>query len=157
MRTTLHAITLSLALACGYFAGNYTDFRDSPRHRATDSSRKPAVEADTQLSHVNGIDLGVVMRGSKAWHAFWLANQNPAQQLEISRVETTCDCLSVKLTSQVIEANKRGLVRVALDTTKEPDFTGHLDVEIRFYDPNNNLIDQKTVSVEVSNPAEWQQ
>jgi Protein of unknown function (DUF1573) len=148
MRATFHAITLSLVLACGYVAGNYADFRGRTNHKTSDSSVKPTFESQSR------IDLGVVLRGSKAWYAFWLANKDPRQQLEISRVETTCDCLTVKLTNQVIEPKKRELVRVCLDTTKEPDFAGALDVEIRFYDHTNNLCEQKIVTVEVSDLLE---
>jgi hypothetical protein len=51
--------------------------------------------------------------------------------VDVARIETSCDCLDIRLPRRVIGPSEKVLARASLDLTKEPDFLGGLAIEVK--------------------------
>lgn len=83
------------------------------------------------------IDLGVIEQGEFQKFSQWIRNRSD-QTIQIAKLETTCDCLEAHISVSQLEASEKALICLSYDATKEPDFVGALQVEIRLI---NNLGD----------------
>lgn len=75
------------------------------------------------------IEMGEVAQGGRKEARFTLTNSG-TRAIVLSRIETSCDCLSVDVPLRV-EPGEQVVGRVKLDLRDEPNFTGDLGIEIR--------------------------
>jgi hypothetical protein len=75
------------------------------------------------------VDLGIVPQGGHETETFSLTNAG-STPVEVARVETSCDCLAIRLARRVIGPSEKVLAQAALDLSKEPDFRGSLAIEV---------------------------
>lgn len=75
------------------------------------------------------IDMGEVAPAGRKQATFTLTNAG-TRTIELARIETSCDCLSVEMPSRVAPAEQI-VCRAKLDLREEPDFTGDMAIEIR--------------------------
>jgi hypothetical protein len=94
------------------------------------------------------IDLGEVRAGGRAEGRFALANPGTSP-VKVSKIECSCPCLTVDLSSSVAAPQGEAIGRIALDLGKEPAFAGELAVEVRGLDSAGNLLFAGVVEVKV--------
>lgn len=76
------------------------------------------------------IDLGMVPQSGQAHEYFALTNPG-TESVEVAKIETSCECLKVRLTSRTIGPTGRVLAQASLDLGNEPQFSGGLAIEVR--------------------------
>jgi hypothetical protein len=106
----------------------------------------PPLKASMPLSTT--VDLGVVTQGQSAALKTWIKNQSD-HAVQVSRIESSCECLDVRLSPMTIEPGKRALVRCHYDGAREPDFVGSLHIEVQLTDDKGMKIGQIDVPIEV--------
>ncbi len=72
--------------------------------------------------------MGEVAQGGRKQAAFTLTNSG-TETVELTRIETSCGCLSVDVPLRVAPGQKVA-GQVTLDLRDEPQFTGDLGIEI---------------------------
>lgn len=117
-------------------------------------ARQPGGNASTPsgLPLQTTIELGVVKQGESARLSVWVTNKSK-QAVDAATLKTSCECLSINVSPQQIEAGKRALVNAHYDGAKEPDFVGSLHIEVEVLDPAGKKIGEITVPVEVIKAA----
>ena len=98
------------------------------------------------------IELGVVKQGESARLSVWITNKGQ-QAIEAATLKSSCECLSIDVSPQQIEAGKRALVNAHYDGAREPDFVGSLHIEVEVLDPAGKKVGEITVPVEVIKAA----
>lgn len=98
------------------------------------------------------IELGVVKQGESARLSVWVTNKGK-QTIEAATLKSSCECLSIDVSPQQIEAGQRSLVNAHYDGTKEPDFVGSLHIEVEVLDPAGKKVGEFTVPIEVIKAA----
>jgi len=76
------------------------------------------------------IDLGIVPQAGREQETFSLTNCG-TKPVEISKIETSCDCLDIRLSRRVIGPSEKLLATTSLDLSKEPNFLGGLAIEVK--------------------------
>lgn len=98
------------------------------------------------------IELGVVRQGQVASLNVWLKNAGKSA-VEVSKIQTSCECLELKLSQLLIEPGQRALAQVRYDGAREPDFVGSLQIEVELLDDKATKVGQVNIPIEVI-PAE---
>lgn len=75
------------------------------------------------------IDFGIVPQGQERRHYVELKNTT-GQPIQIGRIETTCDCLLVRLASEQLEPGETSLACLHLDLSLASEFTGTLAIDV---------------------------
>lgn len=94
------------------------------------------------------IDMGIVPQKGKKIQEFWIANTGSVS-VEITKVETTCPCVLVKLTEMVIPAQGKVRGLIDLDMAIEPDFVGDLEINIRGTEQGMKTVFEGNVNVTI--------
>lgn len=94
------------------------------------------------------IDLGVIQQGGSAHYAFWLTNET-AQGVELGEPSTSCDCLSVSISSSKLKRDERALVTVSYDGSEDATFTGGLAMKAVLLDVHGGRFQELEIRLEV--------
>jgi len=76
------------------------------------------------------IDLGIVRQAGREQETFALTNPG-TEPVEITKFETSCDCLEIVLPRRKIGPSEKALAVATLDLGKEPQFLGNLAIEVK--------------------------
>jgi len=99
------------------------------------------------VSH-NRIDFGLVPQGGSQRQYFELSNST-VRALEIDRIETSCDCLSIDLGNPDLKPREKTLGLVTLDLSHAPGFIGKLTAEVAGVGVNGDVWFKIQVEVDV--------
>lgn len=94
------------------------------------------------------IDLGVILQGESSQINQWVRNQSDTQ-IEVAKVEKSCECLDIRLDKQQFKAGERTLCHLSYDGAKEPDFVGSLQIEITLLAADGQKVGLIQVPVQV--------
>lgn len=94
------------------------------------------------------IELGVIVQGGSSRINQWLKNQSD-KEIHLTKIETSCDCLGVRLSKTILAPRDRTLACFTYDGSQEPDFVGSLLIEVTFSDGNGLSVGKIEVPVEV--------
>jgi uncharacterized protein DUF1573 len=76
------------------------------------------------------VDLGDVQQGDRKEAAVTLINPGDAE-VEIAKIESSCDCLALQISTQRLRPGRTVPCQLLLDMAKEPHFKGNLGIEIK--------------------------
>jgi hypothetical protein len=107
-------------------------------------SHSPHLLLEATLSR---IDMGEVAPAGRKEATFTLTNAG-MRTIELARIETSCDCLSVEVPSRVAPA-EQVVCRAKLDLSEELNFTGEMAIEIRGWTSAGELAFFVTADVRV--------
>lgn len=111
----------------------------------------PAASPTSSLPVKAKLDLGVAFQGESARLNAWIKNQSD-HEIQMTRIEKSCECLEVTLSRTKLAAGERALVRLHYDGAKEPDFLGSLLIDVQLNDDSGNKVGQIDVPIEVIRP-----
>ena len=94
------------------------------------------------------LDLGVIVQGKSAALGCWVTN-NGKNPVQVSKIESSCDCLTVTLSKQQIAPGEKILVTASYDGAKEAEFVGSLQIEVNLFDDNQTKVGQIEIPIEV--------
>lgn len=109
------------------------------------STASPEVRSGSHVAiHVQPVDLGVIAVGeSRSWVG---RLRNGPRQVTIDRIETTCDCLHVRLERTALLPHEEQMYRV--DLSEDDEFQGLLTIHWTAYADDEAVL-QGSVSVEI--------
>lgn len=104
--------------------------------------------ADGELAQTSGralvvtpetIDFGDVQSGSR--HDATVTLENPSgQSFRIARIESSCDCVSLELTTDNVGIAESVDAVLSFDLSHEPSFQGGLMVDVTGFDPDEQRL-----------------
>jgi len=115
---------------------------------ATPPARSSSSAAQATLPLGAKIDLGVIVQGKSAELSCWIRNQGTGD-LQLSKIESSCECLEIHLSKMHIAAGERILAHAHYDGAKESDFAGSLQIEVQLIDDKGTKVGQIDVPIEV--------
>lgn len=101
------------------------------------------------------IDLGIVPQAGREQETFALVNPG-TEPVEISKFETSCECLEIDLLRREIGPSEKVLARAMLDLGKEPQFLGNLGIEVKGLTGAGKTAFSIVVQVSVRSPDEFE-
>lgn len=93
--------------------------------------------------------LGDVRPGGRAEAAVRLTNRG-GEPVTVAQVETSCDCLTVRLDEPVLAPKGVAAAVVRLDLSHEPNFRGDLSIDVRGFAGDGRSVFTLTVKVSAS-------
>jgi hypothetical protein len=95
------------------------------------------------------IDLGDVRAGGCKEADFAVTNPESAP-VSISRIDTSCECLTVDMRSQTLQPGETVKARAAIDMALKPEFAGGLALTAKALDADGKPLFAVVVNAEVS-------
>lgn len=115
---------------------------------STERSRQQTIVPAAGVPIQKTMDLGVLVQGESTQFRQWIRNESE-HQVEVTNIEKSCDCIDVKIAESRIASRDKTLVVVTYDSSKEPDFTGGLVIEVSLWDAKRTQVGKISVPVEV--------
>ena len=122
-------ILLTLVVLCGTLlaaVGCDGQGAANPTPPRSDTAVPPSLPLVLSESVLN---LGDVPAGGQKQGEFWLTNRTAAP-VEVSEIETSCDCLTIDLKNRVLSPGQKVVGKALLDLRREPGFTGTLSIDV---------------------------
>lgn len=94
------------------------------------------------------MSLGTLTTGQRAELPITLRNRT-SRPLGIRRVETSCPCLRAEPMSFTVRPGESAEVRLAFDSSQEPDFRGGLSIGVVGYDSAGEAVFRTRVDLDV--------
>lgn len=94
------------------------------------------------------IDLGVVIQGNSVELRSWVKNQSD-KSVQVSIIESSCECLELKLSQKQVEPGERVLAHARFDGAREPAFVGALQIEVQLFDEKGMKTGKIEIPIEV--------
>ena len=96
--------------------------------------------------------MGVIEQGDSSRISQWIRNQSD-HEIQIAKIEKSCECLDVKIVSPQIKPGGRSLIHLSYDGAKEPEFVGGLQIEVTLFNDLGECVGKIEVPVEVVKPS----
>lgn len=94
------------------------------------------------------LDFGVLSKALRKELIFHVVNSGETT-IEVSRLETSCDCVEVILSTHVIPRGKTIQATAQLDLSESTTFSGKLHMTVNGFDQRGNAVLQLLINVEV--------
>jgi hypothetical protein len=95
------------------------------------------------------VDFGIVAQRGRKQAEIALTNRT-STALEVANIHTSCPCLVVQLARQQVGPSETVSAKIDLNFADEPDFVGHLRLEVEGRTPDGRLAVSVDVRVTVS-------
>jgi Protein of unknown function (DUF1573) len=132
-----------------YFVVSMTGCADRslPTPTSSSSSSSSRIVLPAQCSPAS-LDLGELSQGEIKNGKFIIFN-NSKNKITIDRIDMSCDCLSLKPQLSTILAGGNTSVDVSMNSAKEPDFAGILDISVEGYAKNGDRLFETRIRINV--------
>ena len=115
-------ISLVTAIGCSGHLGSAGEMTSTDNGRLTANHSLLTPSSQT-------IDLGIVPQAGREQETFSLTNPT-AEPVQIARIESSCDCLEIRLLATEVPPAGKVLAQARLDLSKEPEFIGSLAIQV---------------------------
>ena len=99
--------------------------------------------------YVSGADSPIIVRHGELWQGSLQIHNQSSSKVLLDQITTSCECLSVKPDSALLEPYDSKDLAVLFDTRLEHDFRGALKVKIVGKDHNGEVLMIKVMDINV--------